>query len=209
MDGLLVHRGRRYECLSCYSVQTRATPIPLKILYPQLLICATASAKAGGFLQRDRRRRRPDFEAERCIHPGGESIGGHRGKGPDGQYQLWEKQKSAVFLQAIRGIRMAGKSDSRKLTNYGDRTGGDWAIQNMPKDFEIQEFLIGHRAEVKDLCITEYNEAEAMQMIREEGDLKRAGKTAANMLKDGDSIDKAARVLELSPDTIRAWMEKS
>jgi len=33
----------------------------------------------------------------------------------------------------------------------------DRAIQNMPKDFEIQGFLIGHRAEVKDLCITEYN----------------------------------------------------
>ena len=45
----------------------------------------------------------------------------------------------------------------------------DQAIQNVPKDFEIQEFLIGHRAEVKDLCITEYNEAETMQMIREEG----------------------------------------
>ncbi len=44
---------------------------------------------------------------------------------------------------------------------------------------------------------------------REEGDLKRARKTAANMLKDGDSIDKVARVLELSLDTIRAWMEKS
>jgi hypothetical protein len=77
---------------------------------------------------------------------------------------------------------------------------------------EIREFLIGHRAEVKDLCITKYNEAETMQMIREEGreegDLKRARKTAANMLKDGDSIDKVARVLELSLDIIRAWMEK-
>ena len=45
----------------------------------------------------------------------------------------------------------------------------DSAIQDMPEDFEIREFLIGHRAEVKDLCITEYNEAETMQMIREEG----------------------------------------
>lgn len=65
---------------------------------------------------------------------------------------------------------------------------------------------------MKDLCITKYNEAETMQMIREEGreegDLKRARKTAANMLKDGDSIDKVARVLELSLDIIRAWMEK-
>ena len=31
----------------------------------------------------------------------------------------------------------------------------DSAIQDMPEGFEIREFLIGHRAEVKDLCITE------------------------------------------------------
>ena len=45
----------------------------------------------------------------------------------------------------------------------------DIAVQDVLEDFEIREFLIGHRAEVKDLCITEYNEAETMQMIREEG----------------------------------------
>ena len=44
----------------------------------------------------------------------------------------------------------------------------DRAIREIPEDFEIREFLIGHRAEVKDMCITEYNEAKTMQMIREE-----------------------------------------
>lgn len=44
----------------------------------------------------------------------------------------------------------------------------DRAIDDMPKDYEIRLFLIRHRAEVKDMCITEYNEAETMQMIREE-----------------------------------------
>ena len=54
---------------------------------------------------------------------------------------------------------------------------------NMPEDFEIREFLIGHKAEVKDMCITEYNEAGTLQMIREEsreeGDLIRAKKQPA------------------------------
>lgn len=45
----------------------------------------------------------------------------------------------------------------------------DKAIDEMPEDYEIRLFLIGHRAEVKDLRITEYNKAETMRMIREEG----------------------------------------
>ena len=78
------------------------------------------------------------------------------------------------------------------------------------------------------MCITEYNEAETMQMIREEGreegrkegrkegreegreegDRKRAMKTAYNMRKDGEPIDKIARFLEVSPEMILAWVEK-
>ena len=89
----------------------------------------------------------------------------------------------------------------------------DRAIRDIPEDFEIREFLIGHRAEVKDMCITEYNEAKTMQMIREEGreegDLKRAMKTASNMLKDGEPIDKIARFLEFPPETILAWAGRS
>lgn len=45
----------------------------------------------------------------------------------------------------------------------------DKAIDEMPGEFVIRQFLIGNRAEVKDMCITEYNEAETLQMIREEG----------------------------------------
>ena len=74
----------------------------------------------------------------------------------------------------------------------------DKAIQDMPENFEIQEFLIGHRAEVKDMCITEYNEAETMQMIREEG--REQGREQgmmellATQVRTGDiSIEKAAQ----------------
>ena len=45
----------------------------------------------------------------------------------------------------------------------------DKAIDEMPEEFVIRKFLIGNRAEVKDMCVTEYNEAETLQMIREEG----------------------------------------
>lgn len=44
----------------------------------------------------------------------------------------------------------------------------DQVINEFPENFEIRTFLIGHRAEVKSMCITEYNEVETLQMIKEE-----------------------------------------
>ena len=77
----------------------------------------------------------------------------------------------------------------------------DEAINSMPVDFEIRQFLMGHRAEVKDMCITEDNEAETLQMIREEG-------REENMLKRGILFDEIAEILELPIDTIRAWAKE-
>ena len=45
----------------------------------------------------------------------------------------------------------------------------DRALDEMPEKFEIRQFLIGNRAEVKQMCITEYNEAETMRMFEAEG----------------------------------------
>ncbi len=44
----------------------------------------------------------------------------------------------------------------------------DKAIANMPDDFEIKGFLKSHRAEVKNMCITEYNEEETMALFKKE-----------------------------------------
>ena len=45
----------------------------------------------------------------------------------------------------------------------------DRAIKDMPDDYDLKEFLIGHQSEVMGMCLTEYNEAETMQMFKEEG----------------------------------------
>ncbi len=50
---------------------------------------------------------------------------------------------------------------------------------------------------------------EKMQEGREEGRIRQAKKTAVNMLKDGESLDKIARLLEVPADTIRTWVKKS
>lgn len=40
---------------------------------------------------------------------------------------------------------------------------------NMPDDSELKELLIANKAEVKQMCITEYNEAETMEKFKDEG----------------------------------------
>lgn len=45
----------------------------------------------------------------------------------------------------------------------------DRAITDMPDDYLIKPFLVAHRAEVKGMLLTEYNEAEQMELFREEG----------------------------------------
>ena len=45
----------------------------------------------------------------------------------------------------------------------------DHAILSMPDDFVIKSLLMAHRAEVKDMLLTEYNEVEQMKLWKEEG----------------------------------------
>ena len=45
----------------------------------------------------------------------------------------------------------------------------DMAIEELPKDFKILEFILANRAEVKDMCLFEYDERKAMEAEREEG----------------------------------------
>ncbi len=54
----------------------------------------------------------------------------------------------------------------------------DGAIERMPEGFLIRPYLLAHKAEVRDMLLTEYNEEEAMQLFREEG----REKTTANHL---------------------------
>lgn len=77
----------------------------------------------------------------------------------------------------------------------------DSALDAMPEDFSIKKLLIANKAEVKQMCITEYDEAETMAQFREEG----KEEIVLNMLRDNMSLDKIvlysgvseARVLEL------------
>ena len=61
----------------------------------------------------------------------------------------------------------------RKNNTSHDETGMssaiDKAINEMPNDYVIKPFLEAHRAEVKGMLLTEYNEAEQMELFKEDG----------------------------------------
>lgn len=86
----------------------------------------------------------------------------------------------------------------------------DNALCTMPEDFGLKKLLIANKAEVKQMCITEYNEAETMERFREEGETRGQEKVAVAMLRDHLALDKVvlysglpmARVLELQKSLI-------
>ena len=71
----------------------------------------------------------------------------------------------------------------------------DKAINDMPADYEIRMFLMGNRAEVRDMCITEYNEAETMKMLREEG--REEGRKEGRKEGREEGEDKLGRLVSL------------
>lgn len=95
----------------------------------------------------------------------------------------------------------------RKNNEYMDiETAVDSALDAMPEEFELKKLLIANKAEVKQMCITEYNEAETMEQFREEG--KEEGReenreeTAIIMLKDNLELDKVVRYSGLSKSRV-------
>ena len=61
----------------------------------------------------------------------------------------------------------------------------DRAIADMPDEFFIKPFLMAHRAEVKGMLLTEYNEAETMELFKEEGRAEGILKTLAGLIRKG------------------------
>ena len=83
----------------------------------------------------------------------------------------------------------------------------DKAIKDMPEDFEIKIFLTEHQSEVKNMCITEYDEAETMEMFkkeaREEGREQGREEDIARMLRSGKSIEEIADFCGFPLDQIK------
>lgn len=75
----------------------------------------------------------------------------------------------AEYAWLVEEIHKNGKE-------MGNEEAVDKAIDDMPGDYVIRSFLIGNKAQVKNMCITEYNEAKTIKMIPEEGQEEREDK---------------------------------
>ena len=66
----------------------------------------------------------------------------------------------AQFIADFRQGRMDGQDEDTAITG---------AIEKLPKGSKLRKFLESHMAEVKRMCITEYDEARTMELFKEEG----------------------------------------
>ena len=71
------------------------------------------------------------------------------------------------------------------------------AISGMPEDFVIRPFLEAHRAEVYGMLLTEYNEAEAMELFRKDG--RREGEEEGREKTLEKSIRALMKQLHITP----------
>ena len=83
----------------------------------------------------------------------------------------------------------------------------DKALEDMPETYAIKKFLIENKAEVRTMCITEYNEAETMQMFKEEGRAEGRAEGRSLLLealvKDGTiSIERARELENQNPEGV-------
>lgn len=82
------------------------------------------------------------------------------------------------------------------------RSAVDQALRDMPQEFVIREFIELNRAEVTDMCLTEYNEAETMQMFKEEAraegraeGMEQRDSEILKAINDGASLEDIKRMI--------------
>ena len=89
------------------------------------------------------------------------------------------------------------------------------AVEECIKEDVMAEFLIAHRAEVVDVCITEYNEERVMSSIREEGiregiregEKKAIKKMVINSYRKGNAPESIAEFMDISLEQVKKILE--
>ncbi len=71
--------------------------------------------------------------------------------------------------------------NNRKTMEIEDAV--DKALMDMPKEYVIKPFLDAHKMEVSGMLLTEYNEAEAMELFRKDGEKEGIDKTRVESIK--------------------------
>ena len=102
-----------------------------------------------------------------------------------------------------------GRKLQKKLQDF--EAAVEAAIQEMPEDFVIREFLIANRAEVRRMLLTEYDEEKVLAQERKETEIRTENKinerVATDMIRDGESLAKIKKYSKLPEATIRKLAE--
>lgn len=109
----------------------------------------------------------------------------------------------AWFVDSVRTYQ-------KQLNDLGRAV--DTALSGLPDTSLIKPFLESNQAEVKRMCITEYDEEKVMNQFREEGkaegmalgEEKKTKEFVVNMLKDRVPIKTIARFAVVSEETVRS-----
>ncbi len=110
------------------------------------------------------------------------------------------------YVWLVSKVREYNQPD-QKGERIGVEAALDKAIDEMPEDYRIKGFIIKNRAEVKDMCLTEYDEEQVHEWFREEGiekgiDLQLI-KQVQKKVNKGKTIEEIAEDLEEEPEGIR------
>ena len=105
------------------------------------------------------------------------------------------------FVDRVRSHNEPDENGDR----IGIRVAIDHTLDEMPDGFVIKELLIENRAEVMDMCLTEYNETEVMELFKEEGREEGEKNSTVTYLKNvmeslGIGIDRAMETLKIPDD---------
>ena len=96
--------------------------------------------------------------------------------------------------------------ETRKNTKAGDELEDaiNNALSDMPEDFLIKKLLMGNKAEVMSMCITEYNEAKTLALYGAERETRGTIKAFLKMIQKGlITEDEAASEANMSVDEFR------
>ena len=109
---------------------------------------------------------------------------------------------NSLFFESVRKDIKEEPDRSRAVSR---------AIRDLPEDSELRRFLEAHEAEVREMCLTEYDEKEEREQLSQEfreigkaeGRAEERTETARRMIADGLSKEKVAQYSGLSLEEVQ------
>lgn len=104
----------------------------------------------------------------------------------------------AWLVAAIRRNKAVNETDIKAAVNK--------ALEEMPKDFQIREFLMAHRKEVEGMLDTEYNEAEVKELFVADGIRKTVAILRDLGHSDEEMLDAIIKQYDLKQEEAKKYL---